>query len=179
MTTCSVSALRFLEHITLDQASLSSTSAMVITLSSRQLAKTQNDWTLNKAALQKKSSSLKLYLFKTLVDFNNIFRSIPSAYSCAEALDIAQQSVICHSWLITFTIKLVLMTVSWLSLTLSVYSQPSFSPESKNLSIQMTLRPLSGIGVLFALVHQDKVPLSIALSDYNPTTEEWRDVSDS
>lgn len=71
------------------------------------------------------------------------------------------------------------MTVSRLSLTLSVYSQPSCPLESKNLSIQMTLRPLSGIGVLFALVHQDKVPLSIALSDYNPTTQEWRDVSDS
>ncbi|XP_044000115.1 growth arrest-specific protein 6 [Gambusia affinis] len=51
----------------------------------------------------------------------------------------------------------------------------NISYESKNLSIQMTLRPLSGIGVLFALVHQDKVPLSIALSDYNPTTQEWRD----
>ncbi|MEQ2171181.1 hypothetical protein GOODEAATRI_008042 [Goodea atripinnis] len=51
----------------------------------------------------------------------------------------------------------------------------NISYESKNLSIQMTLRPLSGIGVLFALVHQDKVPLSIALSDYNPSTDEWRD----
>uniref|UniRef100_A0A3Q2P8N8 Growth arrest specific 6 n=1 Tax=Fundulus heteroclitus TaxID=8078 RepID=A0A3Q2P8N8_FUNHE len=51
----------------------------------------------------------------------------------------------------------------------------NISYESKNLSIQMTLRPLSGVGVLFALVHQDKVPLSIALSDYNPATDEWRD----
>lgn len=51
----------------------------------------------------------------------------------------------------------------------------NISYETKNLSVQLTLRPLSGIGVLFALVHQDKVPLSIALSDYNPTTDEWRD----
>uniref|UniRef100_A0A8C8DVM8 Growth arrest-specific protein 6 n=1 Tax=Oryzias sinensis TaxID=183150 RepID=A0A8C8DVM8_9TELE len=47
--------------------------------------------------------------------------------------------------------------------------------ESQNLTVQLTLLPLSGIGVLFALVHQDKVPLSIALADYNPLTDEWRD----
>lgn len=33
------------------------------------------------------------------------------------------------------------------------------------------------MGVLFALVHQDRVPLSIALADYHPGTDEWRDVS--
>ena len=41
----------------------------------------------------------------------------------------------------------------------------------------MTLRPTSAIGVLFVLVHQDRVPLSIALADYHPGTNEWRDVS--
>lgn len=49
--------------------------------------------------------------------------------------------------------------------------------DSQNLSVQLTLRPTSAIGVLFALVHQDRVPLSIALADYNPSTDEWRDVS--
>lgn len=49
--------------------------------------------------------------------------------------------------------------------------------ESQNLSVQLTLRPTSAIGVLFALVHQDRVPLSIALADYHPGTDEWRDVS--
>lgn len=49
--------------------------------------------------------------------------------------------------------------------------------DSQNLSVQLTLRPTSAIGVLFALVHQDRVPLSIALADYNPNTDEWRDVS--
>lgn len=49
--------------------------------------------------------------------------------------------------------------------------------ESQNLSVQLTLRPTSSIGVLFALVHQDRVPLSVALADYHPGTDEWRDVS--
>uniref|UniRef100_A0AAQ5ZQ50 Growth arrest-specific 6 n=1 Tax=Amphiprion ocellaris TaxID=80972 RepID=A0AAQ5ZQ50_AMPOC len=53
----------------------------------------------------------------------------------------------------------------------------NISYETQNLSIQLTLRPTSAIGVLFALVHQDRVPLSIALADYHPTTDEWRDVS--
>uniref|UniRef100_A0AAQ4QP77 Growth arrest-specific 6 n=1 Tax=Gasterosteus aculeatus aculeatus TaxID=481459 RepID=A0AAQ4QP77_GASAC len=44
-----------------------------------------------------------------------------------------------------------------------------------SLSVQLTLRPTSAIGVLFALVHQDRVPLSIALADYHPGTDEWRD----
>uniref|UniRef100_A0A3Q3JRX3 Growth arrest-specific 6 n=1 Tax=Monopterus albus TaxID=43700 RepID=A0A3Q3JRX3_MONAL len=44
-----------------------------------------------------------------------------------------------------------------------------------NLSIKLILRPTSAIGVLFALIHQDRVPLSIALADYHPSTDEWRD----
>uniref|UniRef100_A0A8C6PEY9 Growth arrest specific 6 n=1 Tax=Nothobranchius furzeri TaxID=105023 RepID=A0A8C6PEY9_NOTFU len=52
----------------------------------------------------------------------------------------------------------------------------NISYESKNLSIQMSVRPVSATGVLFALVYQDKVPLSISLSDYNPTSDEWGDV---
>ncbi|KAF3686564.1 Growth arrest-specific protein 6 [Channa argus] len=51
----------------------------------------------------------------------------------------------------------------------------NISYESQNLSIHLTLRPTSGIGVLFALVYQDKVPLSIALADYHSGTDEWRD----
>lgn len=47
--------------------------------------------------------------------------------------------------------------------------------ESQNLSVHLTLNPTTAIGVLFALVHQDRVPLSIALADYNPVTDEWRD----
>uniref|UniRef100_A0A1A8BU46 Growth arrest-specific 6 n=1 Tax=Nothobranchius kadleci TaxID=1051664 RepID=A0A1A8BU46_NOTKA len=52
----------------------------------------------------------------------------------------------------------------------------NISYESKNLSIQMSVRPVSATGVLFALVYQDKVPLSISLSDYNPTSDVWGDV---
>lgn len=51
------------------------------------------------------------------------------------------------------------------------------STEPQNLSVQLSLRPTSAIGVLFVLVHQDRVPLSIALADYHPGTDEWRDVS--
>ncbi|XP_035507919.1 growth arrest-specific protein 6 [Morone saxatilis] len=51
----------------------------------------------------------------------------------------------------------------------------NISYESQNLSVRLTLRPTSAIGVLFALVHQDRVPLSIALADYHPDTDEWRD----
>uniref|UniRef100_A0A8C5N4Q9 Growth arrest-specific protein 6 n=1 Tax=Gouania willdenowi TaxID=441366 RepID=A0A8C5N4Q9_GOUWI len=43
------------------------------------------------------------------------------------------------------------------------------------LIVHLTLRPTSAIGVLFALVHQDRVPLSITLADYHPVTDEWRD----
>uniref|UniRef100_A0A7N9AYD8 Growth arrest-specific 6 n=1 Tax=Mastacembelus armatus TaxID=205130 RepID=A0A7N9AYD8_9TELE len=53
----------------------------------------------------------------------------------------------------------------------------NISYESQNLSIKLILRPTSGIGVLFALIHQDRVPLSIALADYHPITDEWRDVN--
>lgn len=52
-----------------------------------------------------------------------------------------------------------------------------FSSESQNLSVHLSLRSTSGMGVLFALVYQDRVPLSISLADYHPGTEEWRDVS--
>uniref|UniRef100_A0A665TWD5 Growth arrest-specific 6 n=1 Tax=Echeneis naucrates TaxID=173247 RepID=A0A665TWD5_ECHNA len=44
-----------------------------------------------------------------------------------------------------------------------------------NLSVRLTLRPTTAIGVLFVLVHEDRVPLSIALADYHPGTDEWRD----
>lgn len=50
--------------------------------------------------------------------------------------------------------------------------------DCQNLSVRLKLRPTSAVGVLFALVHQDRVPFSIALADYNPDTDEWRDVSD-
>uniref|UniRef100_A0A673ALI5 Growth arrest-specific 6 n=1 Tax=Sphaeramia orbicularis TaxID=375764 RepID=A0A673ALI5_9TELE len=53
----------------------------------------------------------------------------------------------------------------------------NISYDSQNLSVQLTLRPTSGIGVMFALVYQDRVPLSISLADYHPGTDEWRDVS--
>lgn len=63
-----------------------------------------------------------------------------------------------------------------LCLSLSVLLETS---DSQNLSVQLKLRPTSAVGVLLALVHQDRVPLSIALADYNPDTDEWRDVSSS
>ncbi|KAM6980113.1 growth arrest-specific protein 6 [Aplochiton taeniatus] len=47
--------------------------------------------------------------------------------------------------------------------------------ESQNLSVELSLRPASSVGVLFALVHQDSVPFSIALADYHPGTDEWRE----
>lgn len=47
--------------------------------------------------------------------------------------------------------------------------------DSQNLSVHLKLRATSGIGVLFALIYQDKVPLSISLADYHPGTDEWRD----
>uniref|UniRef100_A0A3B3ZC25 Growth arrest-specific 6 n=1 Tax=Periophthalmus magnuspinnatus TaxID=409849 RepID=A0A3B3ZC25_9GOBI len=50
----------------------------------------------------------------------------------------------------------------------------SFS-DSLPLSVHMSLRATSGIGVLFALIHQDRVPLSVSLADYHPGTDEWRD----
>ncbi|KAG7482366.1 growth arrest-specific protein 6 [Solea senegalensis] len=51
----------------------------------------------------------------------------------------------------------------------------NFSYELHNLSVHLTLRPTSALGVLFILVYQDKVPLSIALANYHPGTGEWRD----
>lgn len=47
--------------------------------------------------------------------------------------------------------------------------------DSKTLSVQLTLLPASSVGVLFALVHQDSVPLSISLSDYHRGLDEWRE----
>ncbi|XP_054626210.1 growth arrest-specific protein 6 [Dunckerocampus dactyliophorus] len=51
----------------------------------------------------------------------------------------------------------------------------NISYDSQNLSVRLSLYPTSAVGVLFALVHQDTVPLSIALADYHPGTDEWRD----
>uniref|UniRef100_A0A673GTL5 Growth arrest-specific 6 n=1 Tax=Sinocyclocheilus rhinocerous TaxID=307959 RepID=A0A673GTL5_9TELE len=42
-----------------------------------------------------------------------------------------------------------------------------------SLSVYVTLRPASSVGVLFALVRQDRVPFSVSLSDYHPGTLEW------
>ncbi|XP_056595084.1 growth arrest-specific protein 6 [Triplophysa dalaica] len=47
--------------------------------------------------------------------------------------------------------------------------------DNQTLRIQLTLRPASSMGVLFALVHQDRVPFSISLSDYHPATLEWKE----
>ncbi|XP_037103624.1 growth arrest-specific protein 6 [Syngnathus acus] len=51
----------------------------------------------------------------------------------------------------------------------------NISYESQNLSVQLTLYPTTAIGVLFAIVREDTVPLSIALADYHPGIDEWRD----
>uniref|UniRef100_A0A8L0DPD0 Growth arrest-specific protein 6 n=1 Tax=Oncorhynchus mykiss TaxID=8022 RepID=A0A8L0DPD0_ONCMY len=58
------------------------------------------------------------------------------------------------------------------------YADSHLSPpaESQSLSIQLTLRPASTVGVLLALVYQDSVPLSISLSDYHRDNQEWREV---
>ncbi|KAM9454383.1 growth arrest-specific protein 6 [Clarias gariepinus] len=45
--------------------------------------------------------------------------------------------------------------------------------DTQVLSVQLTLRPASPVGVLFALVRQDTVPLSISFSDYHPGTQQW------
>ncbi|XP_028972428.1 growth arrest-specific protein 6 isoform X2 [Esox lucius] len=47
--------------------------------------------------------------------------------------------------------------------------------ESQSLSVQLSVRPASTVGVLLALVYQDSVPLSIALSDYHRDSQEWRE----
>ncbi|KAI5090143.1 growth arrest-specific protein 6 precursor, partial [Silurus meridionalis] len=41
------------------------------------------------------------------------------------------------------------------------------------LNVQLTVRPASTTGVLFALVRQDTVPLSISFSDYHLGTKQW------
>ncbi|KAL6481450.1 hypothetical protein MHYP_G00095300 [Metynnis hypsauchen] len=45
--------------------------------------------------------------------------------------------------------------------------------DTQMLSIQLTIRPTSTIGVLLALVRQDHVPLSISLSTYHSGKKEW------
>ncbi|XP_016312357.1 growth arrest-specific protein 6 [Sinocyclocheilus anshuiensis] len=45
--------------------------------------------------------------------------------------------------------------------------------DNQSLSVHVTLRPASSVGVLFALVRQDRVPFSVSLSDYHPGTLEW------
>lgn len=48
--------------------------------------------------------------------------------------------------------------------------------DNQTLSVHVTLRPASSMGVLFALVRQDRVPFSISLSDYHPGTLQWTEV---
>lgn len=45
--------------------------------------------------------------------------------------------------------------------------------DNQTLSVHVTLRAASSMGVLFALVRQDRVPFSISLSDYHPGTLQW------
>ncbi|KAK2817881.1 hypothetical protein Q7C36_021814 [Tachysurus vachellii] len=45
--------------------------------------------------------------------------------------------------------------------------------DTKVLSVQLTVRPASTTGVLFALVRQDTVPFSISLSDYHSGSKQW------
>ncbi|XP_059409416.1 growth arrest-specific protein 6-like [Carassius carassius] len=45
--------------------------------------------------------------------------------------------------------------------------------DAQTLRVHVTLRPASSVGVLFALVHHDRVPFSISLSDYHPGTLAW------
>lgn len=49
--------------------------------------------------------------------------------------------------------------------------------DTQVLSVQLTIRPASTAGVLFALVRQDTVPLSISFSDYHSGTKQWAGVS--
>uniref|UniRef100_A0A8C1X190 Protein S n=1 Tax=Cyprinus carpio TaxID=7962 RepID=A0A8C1X190_CYPCA len=48
--------------------------------------------------------------------------------------------------------------------------------DNQTLRVHVTLRPASSVGVLFALVHQDRVPFSVSLSDYHPGTLDWTEV---
>lgn len=54
----------------------------------------------------------------------------------------------------------------------------SHAGDTQVLSVQLTIRPASTTGVLFALVRQDAVPLSISLSEYHSGTKQWAEVSD-
>ncbi|XP_072512772.1 growth arrest-specific protein 6 [Salminus brasiliensis] len=45
--------------------------------------------------------------------------------------------------------------------------------DTQMLSVKLTIRPASTMGVLFALVRQDHVPLSISLSDYHSGKKIW------
>uniref|UniRef100_A0A8B9JQR2 Growth arrest-specific 6 n=1 Tax=Astyanax mexicanus TaxID=7994 RepID=A0A8B9JQR2_ASTMX len=47
--------------------------------------------------------------------------------------------------------------------------------DTQTLRIQLTIRPASTMGVLFALVRQDHVPLSISLSDYHSGKKAWNE----
>uniref|UniRef100_A0A8C9R680 Growth arrest-specific 6 n=1 Tax=Scleropages formosus TaxID=113540 RepID=A0A8C9R680_SCLFO len=51
-----------------------------------------------------------------------------------------------------------------------------FNLNSQVMNIQLTLRPASALGVLFALVRQDGVPLSVSLSNYHPSKKLWQEV---
>lgn len=53
----------------------------------------------------------------------------------------------------------------------------SHTGDTQVLSVQLTIRPASTTGVLFALVRQDTVPLSISFSDYHSGTKQWAQVS--
>ncbi|KAL4636271.1 growth arrest-specific protein 6 isoform X1 [Arapaima gigas] len=44
------------------------------------------------------------------------------------------------------------------------------------MNVQLRLRPASSLGVLFALIRQDGVPLSISLSNYHPSKKLWQEV---
>lgn len=45
--------------------------------------------------------------------------------------------------------------------------------DNQTLRIHLSVRPVSNMGVLLALIHHDRVPFSISLSDYHPNTLEW------
>lgn len=56
-------------------------------------------------------------------------------------------------------------------------SSPQHTGDTQALSVQLTVRPASTMGVLFALIQQDHVIFSISLSDYHPGKKEWTEVS--
>ncbi|KAG7273676.1 hypothetical protein CRUP_017429 [Coryphaenoides rupestris] len=51
----------------------------------------------------------------------------------------------------------------------------NISYDYQNLSVDLTVRPTSGMGVLFSVVHQDIVRFSVSLADYHPAMDTWRD----